>query len=98
METEFKEGKIVKIKEYNNFTLKGIITVYQLNFVDRSGRKHSDVMVTYDSGVGGEEFWGIGVDLFDALEVASMQFDYYFEGEIKDENPFKELLSRLQND
>jgi len=91
------EGKIIKIKEYGDLTTapEGKIIVYQLNFIDSSGRKHSDVMVTFDSGKGGEEAWGVGVDLFDALEVASMQYYRYFD-DFEDEDPFQELLYKLK--
>jgi len=97
---EEKNAQIKIIRVFDNLKLSPNISVviYQLTFVNSSGENREDFIATFKDNECGEGTWGIGVDIEDALEVASMQFNYYFDGEIKRKNPFKEALKIVQKE
>jgi hypothetical protein len=89
-------GRMEKIEVFDNLDTApfGAVVVYKVKFPTVYGKKEA-IVVTFDDG-NTEEVWGAGVDLIDALEVASREYSHYFDNTPqKDDNPFQELLSAL---
>jgi len=72
----------------------GAVIIYEMKFTDTHGSERDTCIASFDDG-NVEMVWGIGVDLKDALESASVVYSHVFRDtpEIR-HNPFREVLER----
>jgi len=97
METGNIISEMRKIKVFDDLKNApfGAIVVYELKYVDSNGKENNTVLVAFDDG-NGEVVWSAGIDLFDALKMASREYSYYFANTFMEkENPFQEVLDDL---
>jgi len=78
---------------------EGAVVVYRVAVDNDSLPGLQDFYIaTLDDG-NLEVAWGVGVTLEDALEVASREWDYLYEGSpVRVNNPFREILGQNQED
>jgi len=78
---------------------EGAVVVYKAEIDEDSLPGLQDFYIaTLDDG-NIEVAWGVGVTLEDALEVASREWDYLYEGSpVRVNNPFREILGEDQKD
>ena len=89
-----KETKMEIISKFDDLTTApmGAVVLYRLVFTDTYGAEKSVIIASFDDG-NVELPWGIGIDINDALQVASREYSHFFKGSPeRRNNPFREVL------